>query len=344
VREITPENAADYLRQTGRTPADRPVDVRALGWGVSNIVLRVDVAGHCPFVLKQARERLRTKMLWVSRLDRIWAEVAALHRLAATLPAGAVPTVLWEDRDNFLFAMSCTPDEAAVWKAQLLGGRADPQVARRAGDLLAAMHAEPAGLGADWGPLIDTAAFDQLRLDPFYRTVARAHPSLAGRLDALIQETLDPPERTFVHADFSPKNLLVHPGGSLTVVDFETAHVGDPAFDLGFIASHLLLKALGAAPAHGPYVDLIDRFLGSYRAGTGEARHRERLRRAAAHAAACALARVDGKSPVDYLDEPRRQAVRRLATAFLSAGPEDWDRLVEMATREMAGLNAEAFP
>jgi 5-methylthioribose kinase len=344
MREITPENAADYLRETGRAPADRPIAVRELGWGVSNLVLRVEVAGHDPFVLKQAREQLRTKMLWVSRLDRVWAEVAALWRLSVTLPAGAVPRVLWEDRDEFLFAMSCAPDEAVVWKGQLLEGHLDPQVARHAGDLLAAMHADPADPGDDRGPLADTTVFDQLRLDPFYRTVARVHPGLAGRLAELIEETLHPPERTFVHADFSPKNLLVHPCGGLTVVDFETAHVGDPAFDLGFFASHLLLKTLRAAPAHEPYLDLVDQFLGSYRDRAGADRYRARLRRAAVHAAACALARVDGKSPVDYLDEPRRQVVRRFATALLSEGPFGWGRLMEIVSRELVGMNPETDP
>jgi hypothetical protein len=46
--EIHPENAADYLRQTGRVPAGRAIDVRALGWGVSNVVLRVEVEGQAP--------------------------------------------------------------------------------------------------------------------------------------------------------------------------------------------------------------------------------------------------------------------------------------------------------
>ncbi len=249
MREIHPDNAAAYLRRTGRAPADAIIGVMPFGWGVSNVVLRVQIEGEAPFVLKQSREQLRTKMHWVSRLDRIWTETAALRRLAATLPAGSVPELLWEDRKNYLFAMSCAPDDAAVWKRWLLAGRADPEVARRSGALLGGMHAQNAA--DDWGELADTTVFDQLRLDPFYRTVARAHPDLAPRLQTLIDETLDPPERTFVHADFSPKNLLVHGDRfGLTVVDFETAHAGDPAFDLGFFTSHLLLKSLRAAPEH----------------------------------------------------------------------------------------------
>jgi 5-methylthioribose kinase len=342
MREITPENAADYLRETGRVGPGRAVEATALGWGVSNIVMRVEVAGQGPIVLKQSRIQLRTHMLWVSRLDRIWIETAALKRLTRVLPAGVVPEILWEDRENYLFAMSCLPDDAAVWKAQLLAGDVDPDVAQRAGDILGTIHADAGGPASDWGPLAETTVFDQLRLDPFYRTVAHAHPDLAPRLEALVAESLDPPERTFVHADFSPKNLLVHApragrARGLSVVDFETAHAGDPAFDLGFFTSHLLLKALRASPAgHGPYLGLIERFWDAYLERTGLNRASARVRRGTTHAAACALARVDGKSPVDYLDEPRRAAVRRFASRSLTGGG-GWEALAEAAAREMRG-------
>src|SRR3954467_4467101 len=104
MREVTAETAADYLRDTGRIAAGRAIDVRALGWGVSNVVLRVEVEGESPFVLKQARERLRTAAHWVSRLERIWTGHAALECLAPLLPRGTVPEILFVDRENYLFA------------------------------------------------------------------------------------------------------------------------------------------------------------------------------------------------------------------------------------------------
>src|SRR5947209_7318038 len=157
MREVTPETAADYLREVGRVPASGAVAVRALGWGVSNVVLRVEVEGRSPFVLKQARERLRTRAHWVSRLDRIWTEQAALECLAPLLPRGAVPEVLFADRENYLFAMTCAPDDAVVWKERLLGGVVEPDVAREAGSLLGAIHAATLDHPAlSTGPLADT--------------------------------------------------------------------------------------------------------------------------------------------------------------------------------------------
>ncbi len=336
MREIVPENAADYLRDTGLVPGPSTPNIRALGWGVSNIVLRVEVQGQAPFVLKQSREQLRTRAHWVSRLDRIWTEKAALEHLATVLPPGRVPKVLFEDRENYLFAMSCAPDDATVWKERLLAGEADPAVALEAGAILAAMHQPVSNAALE--PFADLTVFDQLRLDPFYRTVALNHPSLANRLHALIDETIDASERTFVHADFSPKNILVHPQG-LTLVDFETAHAGDPAFDLGFFLSHLLLKAVRACPEPVPYLELIRAFWTSYHQHAGLSPDSDRVRRSVSHTAACALARVDGKSPVDYLDEPSQTAVRRFARNVLMSELPNWNDLMRIAAREMLDIS-----
>ena len=122
MRELTAQNAAEYLRETGRVPAGASIDVRELTGGVSNIVLRADISGRPPIVIKQCRERLRVAMEWHARLERIWTEQAAMELLGAILPAGTVPLVEFEDRPNYLFAMTCAPDDAVTWKSQLMDG------------------------------------------------------------------------------------------------------------------------------------------------------------------------------------------------------------------------------
>jgi 5-methylthioribose kinase len=341
MQELYAENTAAYLRETGRVPEAAGIEVQELKGGVSNVVLRVEIAGRPPIVIKQCRERLRVAMDWRARLDRIWAERATLDVLSAILPAGTVPEVLFEDRLNYLFAMSCAPDDSVTWKTLLMNGRADPEIAARLGAILGAIHAEAPRQHALHGTLADTSLFDELRIDPYYRTTARAHPDLASAIDALIAAMQVPQsERTLVLGDFSPKNILVHKGG-LILLDFECAHAGDAAFDLGFFLSHLALKAIhvrekitGSRPQ---YLDLTNRFWKSYieRIEEGSWQPSGLVPRAASHTAACLLARVDGKSPVEYLDHSEQDTVRRLASEALRAQPQTWGEMLSLIEKHV---------
>jgi 5-methylthioribose kinase len=315
MREITPETVVEHLRRLGRIPAGKPARAEGLGWGVSNVVVRVEVEGEPAFVVKQSRERLRTKAYWASRIERIWSERDALELLGMVLAEGAVPRVLFSEPEDYLFAMTAAPREAAVWKEQLLEGIVEPDVARRAGAILGRMHTQLRDHPGLSGRLADTTVFDELRVDPFYRAIARAHPDLKPAVDALIASMAVAPDRTFVHADFSPKNILVHRRG-LTVVDFETAHAGDPAFDVGFFLSHITLKAFRAGDDGGRYLALVEPFWDGYHAEAGPG-HPDLSARSTRHAAACMLARVDGVSPVDYLDDEARDRARGVAREIL---------------------------
>ncbi len=335
MRELTADNTIEYLLATGRVAPDDGVAVRELSGGVSNVVLRVDVEGRAPIVVKQCRERLRVAVEWRARLDRIWVEHATLGVLADILPEGTVPGVLFDDRAEYLFAMTCAPEDATTWKSLLMEGRADAAIASKLGTLLGTIHADAPRHPALKSTLADTSLFDELRVDPYYRTTARARPEAADRIDALIAAMTDLPEdrRTLVLGDFSPKNILVH-GGGLVLLDFECAHAGDPAFDLGFFLSHLALKRIHKGlqdPAdESRYRALLDAFWTAY-LGRVEDRlgpRDELTRRAIEHTAACLLARVDGKSPVEYLDDRGRDVARRSALDLFASRPETWEGLL----------------
>lgn len=334
MREITADTTADYLREAGFIGQRDQIRVRELSGGVSNVVLRVDILGRAPFVIKQCRERLRVALAWRARLGRIWAEHATLERLKLLLSDGCVPRVQFVDRPNYLFAMTCAPDDAVTWKARLMGGQAEANIAEELGATLGTIHTESSGHQLPQGILAETSFFDELRLDPYYRTTARAHPDRALSIHRLIAAMNRPlHERTLVLGDFSPKNILVHSAG-LVLLDFECAHVGDPAFDIGFFASHLLLKTIRAA-SHGPVcgasiAPLIQSFYAAYvdRRALDSRAVSQLLRRSILHAAACSLARIDGKSPVEYLDETGKGIARLFAREALRTEPPTWDALL----------------
>lgn len=328
--ELGPDNVLDYLRAAGRLAPEARATARLLAWGVSNVVLRIDVAGGEDFVVKQSRRQLRTETPWFSRLDRIWRELEVMQELAPRLPTGMVPRVLFADRDNYLFAMQAVRADHTVWKADLLAGRVEPSIARTMGGVLAALHASTAGndaLQRRWG---DREVFVQLRVDPFYRHVARVHADLSPVLQRLIDEMFAV-QACLVHADFSPKNILVSHDG-LTLVDYETAHYGDPAFDIGFFLSHLMLKTVLHADRCAEYLDLARVFWQTYHAAlrgacgfsfgqsadSGRDSQSVFERRSVAHLAGCMLARIDGTSTIDYLPhECDRRFVRSFCRELL---------------------------
>ncbi len=314
VRLLDADTAADYLRERGWV-GPGPVAVEALSGGVSNVVLRVEQGGR-RFVVKQSRPQLRTKESWFSDVERVNREREVMEALGPLLPPGVVPAVLFHDAENYAFAMSHAPDGPGTWKALLLAGQVDLGLGELAGRILGRMHDATGRQPELLERFHDDTVFRQLRVVPFYERVRERRPEVAGAVTPLIDEMRERRE-ALCHGDFSPKNLLVHAGG-LTLVDYETAYLGDPTMDLGFFLSHLLLKAVRRAGERARYFDLTRAFWRGY---GEEVRFRpveELLRRGLGHLGVCLLARVDGTSPVDYLpEEEKKEAVRRLARGLL---------------------------
>ena len=304
-------NAAEYLG----LPAAR---ITELGGGVSNTVLLVESGGR-RFVLKQALGKLRVQDDWFSDRERIFRESAAMRWLAPHVAAGAVPAILFEDHENGLFAMTAAPPEAQNWKSILLRGECDPAVAESVGRMLATLVSKSwldPECERTWG---DQTVYDQLRLDPYYRTTAAQYPDLEPHFDRLIAES-SARRVSLVHGDWSPKNFLVSPG-AVMAIDFVVIHFGDPAFDSAFLLNHLLLKSFYRPESSREYGALALRFWETYRAGLPAECHW--IEGATLdHLGCLLLARIDGKSPVEYIESPElRERVRHFARALILDPP-----------------------
>jgi 5-methylthioribose kinase len=307
--ELTIATAHDYLASRGVAS----VRIVELAGGVSNTVLLAEtVSGR--FVLKQSLPQLRVEQQWLSDRSRIWREAAALETVGAYLPAGSVPAVLFRDDENFLFAMTAAPEESESWKATLLAGECDLGVAERVGVITAALIGCGFRSPEMQRAFGDLSVFDQLRLDPYYRTTALRHPDLAGFFDTLI-DGYSGRACALVHGDWSPKNFLVRVGDVMSI-DFEAIHFGDPAFDAAFLLNHLLLKSFHM-PAQAPdLATLAERFWNTLCSEMPPVPDFERL--TIAHLGALLLSRIDGKSPVEYIrDADRKDYIREFARGLI---------------------------
>jgi 5-methylthioribose kinase len=273
-------------------------------------------------VVKQSLPRLRVQTEWRANPERILTEAAALE-LASTLTPGRVPAVLDVDERAYVIVIERAPTDWTPWKQQLFDGSATGEAAYTLGETLGIWHRSTTTDEALRRPFIDVETFIQLRVEPYYITVADRHEKLAAPIKELI-ETMDRRRLCFVHGDFSPKNVLVGRSG-LWVLDFEVAHVGDPVFDVAFMLHHLTLKAIHTG-AVDRIVPLAQAFRRGYRDAEGGSAFDD-LDYLAAHIGCLLLGRVDGKSPAEYLTPAGRDTTRLEGSRLVLGLPGTYEML-----------------
>ncbi|MGH9158520.1 MAG: phosphotransferase family protein [Vicinamibacteraceae bacterium] len=317
-----------YLRAKGLIgDAEEPI-TNVLSGGVSNRTVLLQRAGGQAWVVKQALEQLRVAVEWFSSPERITKEALGLRWLGRLLPPGTVPALIFEDAAEHLLVMEAVQQPSTNWKTMLLQGHLERDHIRQFAELLSSIHAsgyrERDSLCLAFA---DTSFFESLRLEPYYEYTASRVPSAGPFLRELIASTRRCRE-TLVHGDFSPKNILVHQG-RLVLLDHEAIHFGDPAFDVGFSMTHLLSKAHHLGALRERFREACRQYWDGYRAGLPNVVWRHGLEsRAVQHTLGCLLARVAGRSPLEYLAPAARFRQEAAVVAIIEEMPESMEALI----------------
>ncbi len=326
--DVPPEFAL-ALRELGLADADERLTGESLAGGVSSDIWRVDTARGA-LCAKRALARLRVAADWRAPIERNRYEARWMEVARAAVP-GAAPEVLGQHPALGVLAMAwLAPTDHRLWKSMLKGGQADPATATEVGRALGRIHAHSAArpeLAADF----DTdAIFFDIRLEPYLLATAARHDDVAPALERLVERTRAT-KRALVHGDVSPKNILIAGDDHPVFIDAECAWWGDPAFDIAFCLNHLLLKCLWAPASRRDFLASFDALASAW-LGEVDWEPREAVEaRAASLLPGLLLARVDGKSPVEYIErDADRERVRRVAKPLLRDPPE---RLADVAAR-----------
>ncbi len=294
-----PNELITYLKQYHHLAPTAKVDIQILRGGVSNRTVLVDELEGKRWVLKQALEKLRVKEDWFSDPKRIEKEALGMQWLNRLCPQGAVPQLIFVDPKHHLLAMEAVDEPHECFKTLLLKGQFLAEYFRQFGQLLGYIHAKGAQAGTKLSRIFqDTSFFESLRLEPYYAFTASKLPEAAPFFNALMQACRQH-SYTLVHGDYSPKNILVH-REKLILLDHEVIHFGDGTFDIGFSLCHLLSKANHLIEHRKELIQGAQLYWQAY---LKEISHwdAQKEARAIGHTLACLLARVHGRSPLEYL-------------------------------------------
>jgi len=324
------KDVAQSLTRMGLLRDGEAFEIAPLAGGVSCDVWRVTV-GARDMVVKRALPKLRVKEEWRAPAERAGTEVD-WFQLVAGIDPRRVPEILGEDRPHHIFAMEyLAPETYPLWKTELATGKADADFAAAVGEALARIHTATAGREDVAHDFAHDAQFHALRLEPYLLFTAKKHPNLAPRIRALVDNVAEA-RIALMQGDISPKNILIGPEGPV-FLDAETACYGDPAFDIAFCLNHLLLKCVWHPQFAEAYRESFDALARSYLENVTWEEPTDIETRIAALLPALLLARVDGKSPVEYLTTKKEQDFVRNAarTMFGSRDLVDiagrWDSL-----------------
>ena len=324
-----PDAFAQALRELGLA-GDAPLRGEPLAGGVSSDIWRIDTAAG-PVCAKRALPKLRVAADWQAPIERNLYEARWMREANAAVP-GCAPRLRGQHPRLGVLVMDYLPGHA-LWKQQLRDGIAEAPTAAAVGRTLARIHAHAAARPALAAQFDSQAIFFDIRLEPYLLATAAKHPDLAPPLQALVRTTQEQ-AKALVHGDVSPKNILVH-GHVPVFLDAECAVWGDPAFDLAFCLNHLLLKCLWNRAAAVGFLRCFDALAQAYREGVDWEPAAALERRAAQLLPGLLLARADGKSPVEYLDDAGRDRVRRVARPLLQAAPSHLADVLQAWRQEM---------
>jgi aminoglycoside phosphotransferase (APT) family kinase protein len=332
--ETPPSDILAALCRMSLLAPGMPASGERLTGGVSSDIWRINLPSG-PICIKRALAKLRVAADWQAPVERNRYEASWMQR-ANTAAPGAAPRLLGVDEASGALAMQfLPPDSYALWKTQLRDGDADPAFAAQVATSLVRIHAATAADATVAADFPTDRIFYDIRLEPYLVATARAHPDLAPQLNALVTTT-QANKRALVHGDVSPKNILRGPGGPV-FLDAECAWWGDPAFDLAFCLNHLLLKCLWTPSATAGFLACFDALAMAYLAGVAWEPPVELEARAAGLLPGLFLARVDGKSPVEYITaEPDKDRVRHTARALLAHPVDALDDVRQAWTKELA--------
>lgn len=324
----------ELVVELGLGTSDEVISAQPLAGGVASDIAMVDLGDH-RICVKFALAKLKVAEDWYAPVHRNKAEYHWLRMAAEISPDSALKLLGRSEIQNGFAMEYLAGEDVYLWKIALLQAQPDNGEAVAVGDVIGQIHAASARSGFDTSPFENRDDFQALRLEPYLRFTATRHPALADHLNGLA-DRLYASQQVLVHGDVSPKNILFR-AGKPVILDAECATMGDASFDVAFCLNHLLLKAVHMPASRHSLLAAVEGFWRAYSAHINWETPEALEARVSALLPMLMLARIDGKSPVEYLSDQSRQQVRDLATPLIEKPEERLSALTQHLDAKLEG-------
>ncbi len=290
-------------------------NVKRLTGGVASDIATVTFPGSTVCV-KFALGKLKVDEDWFAPVHRGKAEFAWLQAAGQAVPESVPALYGWSQAQNGFAMEFINGPDIYLWKTALLAGKQDSGEAATVAQTLGQIHAASLRSNFDRSAFHNTDDFESLRVEPYLRFTAQQHPDLAAQINKMADQLAESTV-ALVHGDVSPKNILFRQAHAV-ILDAECAAMGDPAFDVAFALNHLILKSIHLPESSENLRAAALQLWDNYAPFISWEDTSEMEARVCALLPVLMLARIDGKSPVEYLSDESRHKVRHIAREFIA--------------------------
>lgn len=310
------QKCSELIEELKLGSAQDIVRVKPLNGGVSSDIAEVQLDERT-LCIKFALPKLKVSADWQAPVHRNRAEYEWL-KFSAGISSKSAIKLYGRSEQLHGFAMEFLDgDSVYLWKSALLNERSTWTEAKQVGDIVGRIHAASAWDNFNASIFQNQNDFHSLRLEPYLLYTAKQHPSLGPQLRSL-SDDLYKANRVLVHGDISPKNILFRDDTPI-ILDAECATMGDASFDLAFCLNHLVLKAVHLPNTRHPLLESVIDLWVAYQRHINWEQASGLESRVCRLLPALMLARVDGKSPVEYLDTDNQSLVRNIASSLIQS-------------------------
>ena len=293
---------------------EKIIQYKKLTGGVSSEVYHVKTNKN-NYCIKRSLKRLLVKKKWIANTNRIKFEYLWLKHCQNILKRNIPNTYEFNNKKKYIVMEYLKTSQYKTLKQLYFNKIININTIRSISKHLYKIHSNSSNYKTKKTFEGNYKNFYDLRLDPYFNEVGRVYPKYKGYIKK-INENYIKHSNTLVHGDFSPKNILVGKN-KIIYLDAECCNFGDPVFDLVFFTNHLLIKSIFFKDKSQEFIKLYISFYREYLSNLSTKHFNSYIDRIIKMTPIMLLSRVDGKSPVEYINKVKIKNIIRKKSFLL---------------------------